>query len=92
MSPFLANLMVGGILALIGWCITFGIWVVRENGKRKDDYHALDKRLEGLEGKFVTQASWTEFNRSFDQWKDKVLERIGHLGEQIAALTGKPSQ
>jgi tetrahydromethanopterin S-methyltransferase subunit G len=92
MSPFLANLVVGAILALVAWAIAFGVWVVKENAARKDDFHKLDKRLEGLEGKFVTQAAWGEFNRNFDQWKDKVLERIGHLGEQIAALTGKPSQ
>lgn len=91
MTPFMGNLLVAAIVALVGWCIAFGIWVVKENSARKDEFHKLDKRMEGLEGKFVTQASWSEFNHNFDLWKDKVLEKIGDLGRQIAAITGKSS-
>lgn len=91
MTPFLTNLLVGAILALVGWSIAFGIWVVKENGSRKDDFHRLDKRLEGMKAEFVTQVAWTEFNHNFDQWKDKVLDKIGALGQQIAAITGKSS-
>jgi hypothetical protein len=89
MTPFLANLLVGAILALVGWSIAFGIWVVKEIGARKDDYHRLDKRIEGMKAEFVTQVAWSEFNHRFDQWKDNVLDKIGGLGKQIAAITGK---
>lgn len=92
MSPFLANLMVGGILALIAWCITFAIWVVKENGARKDENQATRLEIEKIKSEFVSQTAWNQFNQNFDQWKGQVLDKIGHLAEQIAALTGKPTR
>lgn len=89
MTPFVANLLVGAIISLVGWTIGFGIWVMKENAARKEDFHKLDKRLEGMRAEFVTQAAWMEFNHRFDQWKDNVLDKISELGKQIAAITGK---
>ena len=91
MTPFVANLLVAAIITLVGWSIAFAIWVVKELGARKDEYHKLDKRIEGMRAEFVTQVAWTEFNHRFDQWKDNVLDKISDLGKQFAAFSGKSS-
>lgn len=89
MTPFLSNLLVGGIVALIGWSIAFCIWVVKENGNRKDENHRTQLELAKMKSEFVTQTAWNAFNQNFDHWKEQVLDKIGNLGRQIAAMTGK---
>jgi hypothetical protein len=89
MTPFLANLLVGAILALVGWAIAFGIYVVRQDRNREREIQALKVAMAGLEGRFVTQATWLQFNRSFDEWKERVFDKLSHLGEQIASLSSK---
>jgi hypothetical protein len=91
MSPFLANLVVGAILALVGWAIAFGVYVVRQDRAREREIASLREQMAGLEARFVTQQAWNDFNKSFNDWKDRVFEKLGHLGEQLAALTGQAS-
>lgn len=92
MTPFLTNLLVGAILALVGWAIAFGIYVVRQDRSREREINALKVQMATLEGRFVTQTQWATFNDSFNIWKEKVFERLGHLAEQLAALSGKSAQ
>jgi hypothetical protein len=38
----------------------------------------------------VTQVAWTEFNRAWSDWRDKLTDKIQHISESLAAMTGKP--
>jgi hypothetical protein len=88
-TPFLANLLVGGILALIGWAIAFGIYVVKQDRSREREINDLKLKIAGLEGRFVTQEAWNAFNTRFEDWKEKIMDKLGHLGELIAASSNK---
>lgn len=85
MSPFMVNLLVGAILLLTGWAIGFGIYVVKQDRAREREIQDLRVQLAGLEGRFVTQEAWAAFNSRFENWKEKIMEKLGHLGELIAA-------
>lgn len=85
MTPFLANLVVGAILLLVGWAIGFGIYVVKQDRAREREIQDLRVQMAALEGRFVTQETWAAFNTRFETWKDKIMEKLGHLGELIAA-------
>lgn len=85
MSPFMVNLLVGAILLLSGWAVGFGIYVVRQDRAREREIQDLRVQLAGLEGRFVTQEAWNAFNARFEGWKEKIMEKLGHLGELIAA-------
>lgn len=84
MNPILANIVGGATVLLIGWAIAFGIYVVRSDRAREREINALKVQLAGLEAKFVTQDAWTTFNTRFEDWKEKIMEKLGHLGELIA--------
>lgn len=86
MNPVLANLVAGATLLLIGWAIGFCIYVVKSDRAREREINALKVQLAGLEARFVTVTQWNEFNTSFNLWKEKVFERLGHLAEQLAGL------
>ena len=85
MSPFMANLLVGAIILLSGWAIGFGIYVVKQDRAREREIQDLRVHIAGLEGRFVTQEAWTAFNSRFEDWKEKIMDKLGHLGELIAA-------
>ena len=89
MSPFLANLVVGAILALVGWAIAFGIYVVKQDRAREREIASLREQMAGLEARFVTQQAWSDFNKSFEAWKEKVFDKLSHLAEQLASLTSQ---
>lgn len=90
MSPFLANLMVGAILALVGWAIAFGVYVLKQDRAREREIAALKLELANMRADFVTQSAWTEFNRAWSNWRDNLTDKIQHISESLAALTGKP--
>lgn len=90
MSPFLANLMVGAILALVGWAIAFGVYVLKQDRAREREIAAIRTEMAKLRGEFVTQVAWTEFNRAWADWRDKLTDKIQHISESLAAMTGKP--
>ena len=85
MTPFMVNLVAGAILLLIGWSIAFGIYVVKQDRQREREIQNLRIHIAGLEGRFVTQEAWTAFNARFEDWKEKIMDKLGHLGELIAA-------
>lgn len=90
MSPFLANLVVGAILALVGWAIAFGVYVLKQDRAREREIAALKLELASMRADFVTQVAWAEFNRAWSNWRDNLTDKIQHISESLAALTGKP--
>lgn len=85
MSPFLANLMAGAILALVGWVIVFAVWVVAQNGKRKDEIHANELEIAKMRAEFVSRQQWDEFKRQWDTWKDALSKTVSDLAIQLAS-------
>lgn len=86
MTPFVTNLLVGGILALIGWAIAFGIYVIRQDRAREREIAALRLEVVSMRSEFVAKSAWDEYTRRFDEWKDKVMEKLGHLSEVLAGI------
>lgn len=84
MSPFLANLMAGAILALVGWVIVFAVWVVAQNGKRKDEIHAIELEQARMRSEFVSRQQWDEFKRGWDLWKETLSNSVHDLAVKFA--------
>ena len=83
--------MVGAILALVTWAITFGIYVVKQDRAREREISDLKVSMANMRAEFVAKIAWDEYNRNFETWKEKVIEKLGHLGEVMAGIKAQGS-
>jgi len=88
MTPFLDSLMAGAILALVGWAIAFGIYVVKQDRTREREINEVKLQMANMRSEFVAKTAWDEYNRNFELWKEKVIEKLSHLGEVMAGIKG----
>lgn len=86
MTPLATNLIVGAILLLAGHAIAFGVYVIRQDRTREREVQDVRLELARMRAEFVAKSAWDEYNRNFEAWKEKVIEKLGHLGEVMAGI------
>lgn len=86
MPPWLPTVLCAAVLALIGHAIAFGIYVVKQDRTRERENQDLRLELAKMRSEFVARSAWDEYNRNFEVWKEKVIEKLGHLGEVMAGI------
>lgn len=89
MTAWWVGLLSVCVAALIFWSITFWVWVVKQDRSREREISALRLLVEQQRSEFVTWAAWQEFMRKWDEWREKLTEKVGHLSEQIAVVVSK---
>lgn len=86
MPPWLPTVLCSAILLLIGHAIAFGIYVVKQDRARERENSELRLEMAKMRAEFVAKSAWDEYNRNFEIWKEKVIDKLGHLGEVLAGM------
>lgn len=86
MPPWLPTVLCSAILLLIGHAIAFGIYVVKQDRSREREIQDLRLGMANMRAEFVAKAAWDEYNRNFEAWKEKVIDKLGHLSEVLAGI------
>lgn len=86
MPTWMPAALVTAILALIGHAIAFGIYVVKQDRAREREIQEVRLDQARMRAEFVAKTAWDEYNRSFELWKEKVMDKLSHLGEVMAGF------
>lgn len=86
MPAWLPTALVTAILALIGHAVAFGIYVVKQDRAREREISDLKITMANMRAEYVAKTAWDEYNRNFEAWKEKVIDKLGHLGEVMAGI------
>lgn len=89
MTAWWVGLLTVCVAALIFWSITFWVWVVKQDRTREREIAALRLLVEQQRAEFVTWSVWHDWQRKFDDWKERLAEKVQHLSEQIAVVVSK---
>lgn len=86
MPVWLPTALTAAILALTGHAIAFAIYVVKQDRAREREISDLKISMANMRAEYVAKTAWDEYNRNFEAWKEKVIDKLGHLGEVMAGI------
>lgn len=86
MPPWLPTVLCSAVILLITHAVAFAIYVVKQDRAREREISDIKISMANMRAEYVAKTAWDEYNRNFEAWKEKVIDKLGHLGEVLAGI------